>query len=87
MIAPDRRWLHPWREVNSDTYYPSPALLRVRGRFRLRTPWRALDAREAEALLREALEAQHRFEADLDARLDRLFESLFDGPSSSQSDE
>ena len=87
MISPDRRWLHPWREVNSDTYYPSPALVRVRERFQLRTPRRPLDAREAEALLREALEAQRRFEADLDARLDRLFESLFDSPSSSQSDD
>lgn len=87
MISSDRRWLHPWREVNSDTYYPSPALLRVRERFQLRTPRRALDAREAEGLLRETLEAQRRFEADLDARLDRLFESLFNGPSSSQSDD
>jgi hypothetical protein len=86
MIAREQCWLHPWHEVNSDTYYASPALIRVRERFRLRTPRRALDAREAEALLRETLEAQRRFEADLDARIDQLFDTLFEGPSGHSDD-
>ena len=86
MIAHEQCWLHPWHEVNSDTYYASPGLIRVRERFRLRTPRRALDAREAEALLRETLEAQRRFEADLDARIDQLFDTLFEGPSGHSDD-
>lgn len=78
-----RRWLHPWREVKSETYYPSPGLIRMRERHRLRTPRRAMDAREAEALVREAEDAHDRFHDEVDRRVDRLLERLLgpEGPS------
>lgn len=81
MDANERRWLHPWREVKSETYYPSPGLARMRERYRLRTPQRPLDAREAAALVRETVETHDRFQAELDRRVDRLLDSLF-GPES-----
>ena len=79
MDANDRRWLHPWREVKSDTYYPSPGLSRLRERYRLRTPQWPLDAREAAALVRETVATHERFQAELDRRVERLLDSLF-GP-------
>lgn len=72
-----RQWLRPWREVKSETYYPSPALTRMRGRYRLRTPIRPMDAREAEALFRETLAAHQRFQEELDRRVDLLLDSMF----------
>ncbi|MFA9460481.1 hypothetical protein [Thiohalorhabdus methylotrophus] len=81
MDQQQRRWLHPWREVKSETYYPSPGLIRLRGRHHLRTPRRALDAREAAALLRETQEVHDRFQAELDRCVDQLLDSLF-GPES-----
>jgi len=76
------RWLHPWREVNSETYYPSPGLIRFRGRHRLRTPRRPLDAREAAALVRETQEVHDRFQEELDRCVDRLLDTLFGQDSS-----
>ena len=81
MDSKQRRWLHPWREVKSETYYPSPGLTRMRERYRLRTPFRAMDAREAAGLLRETVDTHERFQAELDRRVDRLLDSLF-GPES-----
>ena len=77
MEQPERQWLRPWREVKSETYYPSPGLTRLRGRYRLRTPLRPMDAREADALLRETLETHRRFQEELDRRVDLLLDSLF----------
>ncbi|MEF8792505.1 hypothetical protein [Thiohalorhabdus sp.] len=81
MDGNERRWLHSWREVKSETYYPSPGLSRMRERYRLRTPNRPLDAREAEALVRETEAAHDRFQAELDRRVDRLLDRLL-GPQS-----
>ena len=77
MEQPDCQWLRPWREVKSETYYPSPGLSRLRARYRLRTPLRPMDAREAEALLRETLDAHRRFQEDLEQRVDSLLDRLF----------
>ncbi|HKL76752.1 MAG TPA: hypothetical protein VJ985_00095 [Gammaproteobacteria bacterium] len=77
MDQTQRQWLRPWREVKSETYYASPALCRMRSRYRLRTPARALDAREADALLRETLETHRRFQEEVDRRVDHLLDHLF----------
>ncbi|MFP4560418.1 MAG: hypothetical protein ACLFRB_04340 [Thiohalorhabdus sp.] len=79
MDQQQRRWLRPWREVKSETYYPSPGLIRLRGRHQLRTPRRPLDAREAAALVREVQEVHDRFQDELDRCVDQLLERLY-GP-------
>ncbi len=80
-----RCWLYLWREVKSGTYYPSPELIRMRHRYRLRTPRRPMDAREAAAIFQETVEAHDRFQAELDHRVDRLLEYLL-GPESPSDD-
>lgn len=80
MTSWDRHWLKPWQEVKSGSYYLSPRLVMLRRRYRMRTIWRPMDAWEAEALVRETLDVHQRFEAELEERIDRLFNTLF-GPS------
>lgn len=82
MASAKQCWLTPWREVKSDTFYPSPGLIRLRDRHRLRTPVRPMDAREADALMREALAAREQFYAEVDQRVDRLLDDLL-GPEPS----